>query len=223
MTKRCWTFVLSGTAIVLSGGCALTNKADPLSLRYFSPPAQNAEVQPASSVNEPGAEPPIVLRVNRVEVASHLTETIAYRIGESEVGYYDTLRWTEAPEVYLERALQDALFSRGEMRRGVSDGMYTLSVALDSFEELKYGSPRVLVSVYVSIANDRLIAQERRLKAEVAVIGNRDEVALTQAFGQALQDVAEQVRREVKELAAKDVRDAARLSELQPNEDGCER
>jgi ABC-type uncharacterized transport system auxiliary subunit len=220
MTKRWWELVLGGTAVALSSGCALTNKADPLSLRYFSPPAQQAAAL-STSVGE-ASEEPIVLRVNRVEVASHLTETIAYRVGESEVGYYDTLRWTEAPEVYLERALQDALFSRGEMRRGVSDGMYTLNVALDSFEELKYGKPRVRVSVYVSIANDRLIAQERRLGAEVPVSGN-DEVALAEAFGKALQNVAEQVRREVKELAMRDIRDAARLSELQATADGCDR
>jgi hypothetical protein len=192
-------------------GCALTNKADPLSLRYFAPPRQKQAVAVPVATTQP-----LLIRVNRVEVAAHLTETIAYRQGESEVGYYHTLRWTEPPDVYLDRAIDDVLFSGNEMRRGLTDWRYTLGIELEAFEELKYGTHRAIVGIYLSVADERMVLRERRLVVEtpVAADAGEPEVALANAFGRALSDIAELVRREVRSVAAQQVQEAPQVSEV---------
>lgn len=210
-TKR-WTALLSCTLCVMTGGCALTNKADPLSLRYFAPPRQERMVaEPAATATQP-----MLIRVSRVEVAAHLTETIAYRRGESEVGYYHTLRWTEPPDFYLERAIDDVLFSGSEVRRGLTDWNYTLGIKLEAFEELKYGEHRALVGIYLSIADERMVIRERRLVVEIPITQNsaEPEVALANAFGRALSDIAGLVRQEVRSVAARHVEETSRVSEV---------
>lgn len=204
--------LLGYTALMATSvGCALTNKAEPLSLRYFAPPYHElATAEVAANAA------PLVIRVNRVEVAEHLTETIAYRRSESEVAYYDTLRWTEPPDVYLDRAIDDVLFSGNEMRRGITDPTYTVSVELEAFEELKYGERRARVAVYVAIADEHWVIRERRLVIDVPVAqgGGEPEVALVQAFGRALNDVALSVRSEVRAVVAAQLEDIARVSGL---------
>lgn len=206
---ECWAMAM-GVAM-LGAGCALTNKAEPLTLRYFAPPYRElATAQPAT------ATAPLVIRVNRVEVAEHLTETIAYRRSESEVAYYDTLRWTEPPDVYLDRVIDGVLFSGSEMRRGITEPALTVSVELQAFEELKYGQPRARVAVYVAIADENLVIRERRLIADVPVVNGKEEpeVALVTAFGRALNDVAASVRDEVRAVAAQQRADISQISRL---------
>lgn len=212
MNTKAWTALLSCTFCVMTGGCALTNKADPLSLRYFAPPRQERVIaEPAAT-----AAQPLLIRINRVGVAAHLTETIAYRRGETEVGYYHTLRWTEPPDVYLARAIDDVLFSGSGMRRGLTDWTYTLGIELEAFEELKYGQHRALVGIYLSVADERVVLRERRLVVEIPVAQNRDEpeVALANAFGRALSDIAGLVRQEVQAVAARQVEETSRVSEV---------
>lgn len=213
MNTKPWTALLSFTLCVMTGGCALTNKADPLSLRYFAPPRQERVIAEPTTAT---AAQPMLIRVNRVEVAAHLTETIAYRQGESEVGYYHTLRWTEPPDVYLERAIADVLFTGGEMRRGLTDWMYTLGIELEAFEELKYGEHRALVGIYLSVADERVVLRERRLVVEIPVAQNpsEPEVALANAFGRALSDIAGLVRQEVRAVAAQQTEETSRVSEV---------
>lgn len=200
--------ILSVVCGALSTGCALTNKAEPLSLRYFTPPYHEL------AVAEAAASAPLVLRVNRVEVAEHLTETIAYRRSESEVAYYDTLRWTEPPDIYLERAIGDVLFSGNEMRRGITNPTYTVSVELEAFEELKYGARRARVAVYVGIADEQVVVRERRLSVDVPVpeSSQEPELALVAAFGRALNDIALAVRQEVRAVAAEQREGETRVS-----------
>jgi ABC-type uncharacterized transport system auxiliary subunit len=102
------------------------------------------------------------------------------------------------------------------MRRGITAPAYTVSVALEAFEELKYGESRARVAVYVAVANDQLVVRERRLSVEVPVVKGSQgpEVALVTAFGRALNDVALSVRQEVRAVAAQQLEDASRVSEL---------
>jgi ABC-type uncharacterized transport system auxiliary subunit len=157
-----------------------------------------------------------MIRVNRVEVAEHLTENIAYRRSESELAYYNTLRWTEPPDVYLDRALDDALFSGNEMRRGLVDPTYTITVELEAFEELRYGDSRARVAVYVAIADAQMVLRERRLIVDAPVTRGTQgrEVALVEAFGRALNEVAASVRQEVRSVAAEQREEASRVSEF---------
>src|SRR5690606_6666609 len=134
----------------------------------------------------------------------YLTETIAYRRSESVVADYDTLRWTEPPDVYLGRVIDDVLFSGSERRRGTTEPAATVSVEPQAFDRLTYGQPRARVAVYVAIADENLVIRERRLIADVRVVNGKEEpeVALVTAFGRALNDVAASVRDEVRAVAA---------------------
>src|SRR5689334_19308246 len=89
------------TCIVLSNGCALTQKATPINARYFSP-------EPAASSRSPAAERAagsgLELRLGRVMAGAHIRERIVYRDSEYELGFYDDRLWSERPDAYLRRA-----------------------------------------------------------------------------------------------------------------------
>lgn len=172
--------------------CALTNKADPLNLRYFAPPAND----PPLRLNEARAQEPVTVRIDGVEAAAHLTEAIAYRKNEAELGYYEELRWTEIPNVYLERAVADALFRDGTLRRGLTDSAYRLALTLEAFEKLAYGQPRVRVVTRVWVGDDRVVLSEQRLVIEEPIgdQGNTEHTSLMAAFSRALVKTAAQVR-----------------------------
>jgi ABC-type uncharacterized transport system auxiliary subunit len=126
------------------------------------------------------------------------------------------LRWTEPPDMYLGRALDDALFAGNEMRRGLTDPAYTITVALEAFEELRYGEPRARVAVYVAIADAQMVVRERRLIVDAPVTRGSEgrEIALVEAFGKALNDVAASVRQEVRSVAAEQREPLSRVSEF---------
>jgi len=107
-----WT--LSGCCLLAlpSTGCALTSKAEVLTARYFS-------AEPARTARSPHAPAGLELRLGQVSAASHLDERIAYRVGGSEMGFYEDQRWTENPEAYLRRSARQRALSCS--RRAESD------------------------------------------------------------------------------------------------------
>jgi ABC-type uncharacterized transport system auxiliary subunit len=199
--------------LLCASSCALTNKADPLNLRYFAPFVPDTAAQAATP--RPAAQP-LLIRVERVEAVAHLTEAIAYRRTDTELGYYDDLRWTETPNVYLEQALSESLFNDGSFRRGLTEGAYSLDIVLEAFEELKYGPPRVRLVTRLWVGNERFVLRERRLVVEEPIAGNTtasSQAAVVAAFSAALTKTAEKIHREVR--AATEV---APLSDTQPTD-----
>ena len=122
---------ISLAALVLASGCALTSKATALGVRWFTPeptPPERTRCSPASGP---------ALRVGRVTAGSELGERIVYGDGRYEVGYYETLRWTDRPERYLRSALDRVLFEERGFQRAVTGMAPTLDVELLSFQEVK--------------------------------------------------------------------------------------
>jgi uncharacterized lipoprotein YmbA len=157
-----WLSLRSLLFVVLAG-CALTSKAAPLAPRYFSP-----ELREESSPH-PAANAGLELRLGRIEAAAHLEQRLAYRSDESELGYYDSWRWTEPPEAYLERALVQQLFEQRGLVRVVSGPAPTLDVELSSFEELRSGAARARVELRLSLRDERRSLLERTLRVEQAM------------------------------------------------------
>lgn len=197
MNRFVYQNLLCFAGVVGTLGCALTNKADPLNVRYFTPYVPEATQPGVRTSREP-----VTVRVDRVEAAAHLTESIAFRKSRTELMYHPELRWTETPDVYLERAIGDALFTDGSLRRGITEGAFTLGVVLEEFEALDFAQPRARVVARVWIADDRRVTSERRLVIEELVEqtnGSADEQhdRLMQAFARALTNTASAIKAEL--------------------------
>jgi len=194
----CWLVLQA--LLVCGSGCALLSKGAPLSPRYFSP--ELAEAAPASAAPQATS---LELRLGRVEAAAHLEQRVAYRASESELGYYESYRWTEPPEAYLERALSQRLFERGGLVHVVTGAAPTLDVALLGFEEIRSGAPRARVEIRGVLHDERRVLFERTLRRERPIPTGPAEdepLRLTKALSAALADVtAELAQLVLSELA----------------------
>ncbi|HEY3496547.1 MAG TPA: ABC-type transport auxiliary lipoprotein family protein [Polyangiaceae bacterium] len=160
MNARLLAFAIVCTA-GLTSGCALTSKATALAPRFFSP-----EPVPSAGESREREGEPLELRLGSVGAASHLDERISYRVHELELGYYDDRRWTEHPEEYLRRALEQELFDRRQLRRIVSGPAVTLDVELTAFEELREANGRVRLALRFTLHDDRKALLEKRVVVE---------------------------------------------------------
>lgn len=180
MTAVRWLVMVSAAAAL--GGCALTSKGDTLDPHFFTP--EPALVPRASSAAAKASGP---LRLGRVRGAVSIKEKIIYRESLYEVGYYEERRWTEKPEVYLRRALAQALFEEGGWVETASGP--TLEAELFAFEEVRGAKPFVRVGVTVVLRDDDTASIERTLIVEepiVAAAGDTAPTALVRAFSLAL-------------------------------------
>lgn len=126
----------------LAPGCALTSKADPVLFRYFTPNLAPLPAPPREARAQRGLD----LRLGRIDSAPYIKERIAFHEADHEVGYYDELRWTEKPELYLRRAMSRALFEEQGIRQLIV-GTPTLEIRLEAFEEVR--APRHVARLQV--------------------------------------------------------------------------
>ena len=191
--------LLTGVVLLASSSCALTGKADALYPRFFSP-----EIDVAPAAAPVRIDPPLALRLGRVEAVSYVEERFAYRVEPSELSYYEDRRWTEPPERYLRRALERELFQQRGIVRTVSGPGTTLDVELTAFEELRSTPRRVRLVLNFSLHDDRQSQLERRVVVERPLPANAADAsarevtsALAQALSAAVLDVSDQVTREL--------------------------
>jgi hypothetical protein len=186
--------------VTLSAGCSMTPDGDPLRPRYFTPEPAPTTASRASAGSGPE------LRLGWIRSSEHLGRRIAWRDGESVLGFYERRRWTESPVVYLERAVCRRLFVDDTgVRRALTAEHPTLDVTLTAFEELRADpdaedqtptGARVALS-YVLLLGDEHLA-EGQVVAEEALERPKDEDGeleeieddgplLAQAMGRALE------------------------------------
>ena len=176
-------------------GCAFTSKGEPLSPRYFSP-----DLGQSAPAARPAPGTALELRLGQMGAASYLEERIAYRLSETELGYYEDRRWTEPPEEFLRRALGRELFEQRRLSRVVSGPAPTLDVELVGFEELRYGASRARVTLRFSLANERRMLVERVLTVEQPIANGEEKdapvrvaVAMSKALSHAVANLADAV------------------------------
>jgi ABC-type uncharacterized transport system auxiliary subunit len=195
--------LLSLTCALLSSACALTSRSEPMQVRYFS--ADTAETQRLPS-QAPGTV--VSLRLERVRSSAHLGESIAYRTGVHEVGYYDQERWTERPEAFLERGLERAFFQDQGVTRVVGGISETLSVELISFEEVRGPKPVARVEVGLTLHDERSSHLEQTIRVERAIVANGTDkpastvAALSEALNEAIGRIAQTVTDKLRVIAA---------------------
>ena len=122
-------------AVMLVASCALTSKSVPKEQRYFS-----ADVQPHGGGEHAG--PARALRLGRIVLAPHLRGAIVHRDSDVELAPYETLRWSDAPDVYVSNALRGELFDARSFAQAVAGDTPVLEVEVVAFEEVRRGSQR---------------------------------------------------------------------------------
>ena len=174
-------------------GGALTAKAGPTDLRYYSP--EGLEVRTTNAVLAKPAAP--ALRLGRVTSGPSLRTHIVYRESSYELGMYDTLRWTDNPEVFVRRALERALFDDGAARESESGDVPTLDVEVVAFEELRSGIRRAgRVELRYTLHDDDRVLDSGTVVMERPADGN-DMGAIVPAIAEAMQGAVAEVTRRV--------------------------
>jgi cholesterol transport system auxiliary component len=199
--------VVASLALIGSTACALTSKAEALTVRYYDPESV-APVRLTSA----GAPTAPQIEIGRVSSGVNLREKIAYRTTAFEVGFYDDRRWTERPEVYVRRALARTLFEEHGFTRALAGQAPTLDVEVVAFEELRGGArsagdvARVRLRVVLHDDRDALLEKTITVDRPVARGGEHFEAfarAMAEAMDAATHAIAQDIlgRLVVKEAA----------------------
>lgn len=173
-------------AVVGLAGCALSSKAEPLELHYFSPePAlAGAPRTPAEAAPSRAAAPR--LRLGPVTASGHLRYRIVHRDSPVSVDPYETLRWTDPPHDYVRRALMRALYDSGSLAQAVGGAAPTLDVEVTAFEELVRPDGRAgRVELHYQLHDERVVLARGVVAVERAAAGP-DIDAVVAAIGAAL-------------------------------------
>jgi ABC-type uncharacterized transport system auxiliary subunit len=170
-------------------GCALLGKNEPQERRYFTPesaePGGGLAQVPA---NRPARADGVRLRLGRVSAWSHLRERMVTRTSARELTYSDGRRWTERPDIYLQRALAHALFEERGLTQVISGSAPTLEVELIAFEETLNPRRALLQASIVLHDEHKSVLQETITVEELVEVKDADQaVAVVEALSRALQ------------------------------------
>lgn len=169
-TPHVYALLLCAFVVPMSPACALLSKGQPGAPRFFSlDRAVERSDGLRTRVPETQGEP-VELRLGRITGANHLEERLVFRDSAYEVRYYRELRWTEPPEVCLERLLARALFERRKLRHVVGGSGPTLDVHLTVFDEILVPQHVVRMQVVVRLHNRQLVLWEETLNFERPMI-----------------------------------------------------
>jgi ABC-type uncharacterized transport system auxiliary subunit len=192
-----------------ASGCALMSKGEALSPRYFSP---QLEPPPAAAQREAQAPE---LRIGRIDPAAHVEVRIAYRVSDTELAYYDDRRWTEPPEEFVRRALEEELFERRGFQRVISGAAPTLDVEVLSFEEVRGGEPRARLTLAVTLRDERRALLDRTISVDVPFApasskggGKADDADAGPALAQAMAGALASATRQVADQVSSQLHDA---------------
>ena len=183
------TSAVLAIACMLSAGCALLSKSDPLTPRYFTLAGRGVDTPAMSSSSGTPARQVPPLSLGRVSGAAQLRERIVYRSGDHEVGYYDDWRWTERPDVYLRRVLVRTLFEERRFQQVISGAAPVLQAELLAFEQIRDDPQRVRMEVLITLYEGRATRLTETIGIERPVqeaSGDGHANAVARAFEEAL-------------------------------------
>ena len=126
----------SAVALVAFAGCALLSNPSPQQLRYFAPTAA-PWIATGSKVAAVAR-----LRFDQITASHYLRYPIEHRASNVEVAPYQTFRWTELPETYVQRSLASALFDARPLEQATDEASPELQVEVLAFEEVERAGRR---------------------------------------------------------------------------------
>lgn len=190
--------------LLLLGGCALTSKATPEEIHYFSPESMDAHRAARPT------EPPLArLRLGRLSSSANLRYRIVHRTSPVAFDAYQTLRWTENPEDYVRRSLSRALFDGGLLEQAVGESAVTLDVEVVAFEEAHRENRHLgRVQLQYRLHDERLVLASGVITVEREATGTGIEPVVS-AIGAAMEAATSELAKDVvTDLTARDVRSA---------------
>jgi hypothetical protein len=174
---------------VLAAGCALTNKAPPVDFRYFSPESETTRERHPQAGGESRA-----LRLGRVTSGANLRTRIVHRDSPLEAREYETLRWTENPEVFVRRSLSRALFEDRSFQEALDGPAPVIEVEVVAFEEVRTAHGRAgRIRLRWQLHDDRWVLGRGDLTVDRDAAGAGIEhvvAALSAAMEEATGDIA---------------------------------
>lgn len=191
--------ILKSRAVMLAvlAGCALTSRSRPVEVRYFTPePARVTRDRAAPAPSRP--DDVARIRLGRIEPSDHLREEIVHRESPYELAPYETRRWTEAPDAYVERALERALFADRPLEEALGGRALTLEVDVLAFEEVRAPRHAGRVELRYRLTDERDVIETGVVTAERPVRTSRFEgvvAAIGAALDEATGRIAEVVER----------------------------
>lgn len=201
---------LTLTALALGGsilatstiGCALTSKADVVTIRYFSPEQVKPHLTGGDASTAPRGPAPngaLEVRLGRVSSGSNLRERIAFRDAAYELGYYEDWRWTERPETFVRRELGRTLYEEHGLRRVFNGSAPTIDVEVIAFDDLRLKTGRAArVQLKAILSDDTGVLWEDTLTVDRPVAADKPKIEdVVAAMAGALDTAAEQVTQKV--------------------------
>jgi ABC-type uncharacterized transport system auxiliary subunit len=180
-------------ALALLAGCALVKSSKPIEVRYFTP----REAEGRERVSEvPGDKKKIALHITHVESSAHLRERIAWRASPVEIALYDTRRWSDPPDVYVQRAIEKEFYDRRGVTQTLDRDGPELDVELIEFEEVVAPKHLGRVQLRYRLRDKDQVLERGTIVAERPVAG-QDFANVVDAIGAALDQAAEQLADEV--------------------------
>ncbi len=180
--------ILAASGVACS---ALFAKSEPLTVRYFAPPARARQVSAAPAANV------APLRLGRVSGANHLDVHMIHRQADHELVYEETARWSDNPKRYLARALSQSLFEEHKIPQAMSGRALTLEAELLAFESVEaQRGKQARVSVAVTLHDERTSRLVETISVERALSAEGPE-ELAQALSSALEACVEQITERV--------------------------
>lgn len=174
-------------------GCALTSDAPPLQIRHFSPDiAAHEDTEAREEQRRCGA-----LALGRVDASAHLRYRIARRTSSVELSLYDTLRWTEHPDVYVRRSLAHSLFAGAGLDEVMRSGdAPVLDVEVLAFEQIDSPVVGGRVQLAYRLRDDREILASDIVTVQTPST-NAHITSVVAAIGTATERASEQILRRV--------------------------
>jgi ABC-type uncharacterized transport system auxiliary subunit len=177
-------------AIWTMSGCALFSRGARVDTHWYTP--ELTRTHPGSAEPQGGCE----LRLGRVTAGPDLGRRIAYGDGLYQVGYYESLRWTERPEQYVRRALGRALFEEGPFQRAASPSAPTLDVEVVNFQEVKGPATHAArITLHIVLTTERVLV-ERTVAVSEPFPGQPFD-AFVAAMSMALETASSEVVRDI--------------------------
>jgi cholesterol transport system auxiliary component len=181
--------------VLVVAACALTKKSEPVEVHYFTPMVPTGAQGPAHET------PRARVRLGRIWSSSHLRYAIARRTSPVELTMYEFDRWTDTPDVYVKRSIEQALFQERPIEQATSGNAVSLDVDVIAFEEVK-SPPGGRVQLRFSLRDEHsVIASDT-----VTVVRKARGAALADtvvAIGEALDDATTQIGDRVLETVAR--------------------
>jgi ABC-type uncharacterized transport system auxiliary subunit len=126
--------------------------------------------------------------LDRISSSAHLRYRIVHRTSPVEIALYETLRWTDHPDVYIRRALERHLFEVGGLVQSTNRGDLSLQIDVLGFEQVDAPAPSGRVQLAYELRDDRAVvasgtvtlarpSKGPRIEAVVAAIGEATEAA----------------------------------------------